>query len=113
MVAEPVVATTEREFVLTWLRLWSGHTRQPLWKAFVRTLASSVSLERKGERAPRHDMSQQLKDRKRVGKGTHESADLSDKREIAKYRSLDWHGSRCMLKRLCKNCSEDLDARRT
>ena len=51
-----VVATTEREFVelirrvlehtstglLAWLRLWSGQTRQPLWVAFVRTLASSA-----------------------------------------------------------------------
>ena len=139
MVAELVVATTEREFVLTWLRLWSGHTRQSLWVAFVRTLASSapscpdrahewcrvlgteethgpsptVSLERKRERAPRQDMSQQLKDQKRVGKGTHESADFSDEREIAKYRSLHRHGSRCMIKRLCKYCSEDLDVRRT
>ena len=73
----------------------------------------TVSLERKRERAPRHDMSQQLKDRKRVGKGTHESVDLSDEREIAKYLSLDRHGSRCMLKRLCKYCSGDLDVRRT
>ena len=41
MVAE-LVATTEREFVLTWLRLWSGHMRQPFWVALVRTLASSA-----------------------------------------------------------------------
>ena len=27
---------------LTWLRLWSGYTRQPLWVAFVRTLAISA-----------------------------------------------------------------------
>ena len=29
---------------LTWLRLWSGHTRQPLCVAFVRTLADSAQL---------------------------------------------------------------------
>ena len=52
----------------------------------------TVSLQRKRERAPRHDMSQQLKNRKRVGKGTHESADLSDERERSRNTAL-WTGT--------------------
>ena len=37
-------------------------------------------------------MSQQLQDRKRVGKGTHESADLSDERERSRNTAL-WTGT--------------------
>ena len=33
---------SEMEVQLTWLRLWSGHTRLPLRVAFVRTLANSA-----------------------------------------------------------------------